>query len=181
MAELPWVLQALLVAVAGVAAIWDLRFRRIPNWLVLPALLLGFLLNGFLYSGAGLGRAAAGFGLALLIYLPLYTLRGMGGGDVKLMAALGAIAGWRYWLAIFILTGILGGVLAIVLTLARGRLRKTLWNVGYILSELVHFRAPHLSRAELDVQSPKAVTLPHGSVIALGVVALLVLARLFPG
>lgn len=181
MAGLPWVVQALLMVVAGVAAIWDLRWRRIPNWLVLPALLLGFLLNGFLYSWDGLGRAAVGFGLALLIYLPLYTLRGMGGGDVKLMAALGAIAGWRYWLVIFFFTAILGGVLAIVLTLARGRLRRTLWNVGYIVWELAHFRAPHLGRAELDVQSAKAVTLPHGSVIALGVVALLVLARLFPG
>jgi prepilin peptidase CpaA len=139
------------------------------------------VLNGFLYSWGGLLRAAAGFGLALLIYLPLYTLRGMGGGDVKFMAALGAIVGWRYWLAIFVLAGILGGLLAIALALARGLARKTFWNVGYILSELVHFRAPYLTRAELDVQSPKAVTLPYSAVIALGVAALLVLARLFPG
>jgi hypothetical protein len=45
---------------------------------------------------------------------------------------------------------------------------------------LLYFRAPHLTRAELDVGSPKAVTLPHGAVIALGVVSVLVLARLFP-
>ncbi len=181
MADFPPVLQALLLAVALLAGAWDIRTRRIPNWLVLPALLLGFLLNGFLFYGPGLLRAAAGFGLALLIYMPMYILRGMGGGDVKLMAALGAIAGWRYWLAIFILTGLLGGVLAIVLTLAKGRFRRTLWNVGFIVSELIRFRAPHLGRADLDVENPKAVTLPHGAVITLGVVALLVLARLFPG
>jgi prepilin peptidase CpaA len=180
MTDFPLVLQVLLLAVALIAAVWDIRTRRIPNWLVLSGLLLGFLLNGFLFYGPGLLRAAAGFGLALLIYVPMYILRGMGGGDVKLMAALGAIAGWRLWLGIFILTGILGGILAIVLTLAKGRLRKTLWNVGFIVSELLYFRAPHLTRAELDVGSPKAVTLPHGAVIALGVVSVLVLARLFP-
>jgi len=180
MTDFPPTLQLLLLAVALVAGIWDLRTRRIPNWLVLTGLLLGFLLNGFLFYGPGLLRAAAGFGLALLVYMPLYLLRGMGAGDVKLMAALGAIAGWRLWLGIFILSGLLGGILAVILTLARGRLRRTLWNVGFIVSELLHFRAPHLTRAELNVDDPKAVTLPHGSVITLGVVVLLVLMRLFP-
>ena len=180
MTDFPLVLQLVLLAVALTAGIWDLRTRRIPNWLVLSGLLLGFLLNGFLFLGPGLLHAAAGFGLALLIYFPLYLLRGMGAGDVKLMAALGAIAGWRLWLSIFILSGLLGGVLAVVLILAKGQFRRTLWNVGFILSELLRFRAPHLTRAELDVENPKAVTLPHGSVIALGVIMLLVLMRLFP-
>ena len=180
MSDFPLVLQLVLAAVAVTAGIWDLRTRRIPNWLVLTGLLLGFLLNGFLFYGQGLLGAAAGFGLALLIYFPMYLLHGMGAGDVKLMAALGAIAGWRLWLGLFILSGVLGGVLAVVLILAKGRFRTTLWNVGFILSELLHFRAPHLTRAELDVESAKAVTLPHGSVIALGVVVLLALMRLFP-
>lgn len=180
MSNFPLILQLVLAAVALVAGVWDLRTRRIPNWLVLTGLLLGFLLNGFLFLGPGLLRAAAGFGLALLIYFPMYLLRGMGAGDVKLMAALGAIAGWQLWLGIFLLSGILGGVLAVLLTLAKGRLRTTLWNVGFIVSELSHLRAPHLTRAELDVENPKAVTLPHGTVIALGVVVLLVLIRLVP-
>jgi prepilin peptidase CpaA len=176
----PLVLQVLLLAVALIAGVWDIRTRRIPNWLTLSGLLLGFLLNGFLFLGPGLVRAALGFGLALLIYMPMYLLRGMGAGDVKLMAALGAIAGWQLWVGIFILSGVLGGILAVVLTLAKGSFRRTLWNVGFILSELLHFRAPHLTRAELDVDSPRAVTLPHGTVIALGVVVLLVLMRLIP-
>jgi prepilin peptidase CpaA len=180
MSDFPLVLQLVLAAVAVVAGVWDLRTRRIPNWLVLTGLLLGFLLNGFLFLGPGLVRSALGFGLALLIYFPMYLLRGMGAGDVKLMAALGAIAGWQRWIGIFIVSGILGGILAVLLTLARGRLRTTLWNVGFILSELAHFRAPHLTRAELNVDNPKAVTLPHGTVIALGVVVLLILIRLFP-
>jgi prepilin peptidase CpaA len=178
MTDFPLILQAALAAVALTAGIWDLRTRRIPNWLVLTGLLLGFLLNGFLFYGQGVLRAAGGMGLALLIYLPMYMLRGMGGGDVKLMAALGAIAGWRLWLVIFIVSAILGGVMAVILTLAKGRLRRTLWNVGFILSELAHLRAPHLTRAELNVEDPKAVTLPRGTVIAAGVVTLLVVSRL---
>jgi len=180
MTDFPLILQAVLAAVAVTAGIWDLRTRRIPNWLVLTGLLLGFLLNGFLFYGQGVLRSAGGMGLALLIYLPMYVLRGMGGGDVKLMAALGAIAGWRLWLGIFIVSAILGGILAVILTLAKGRLRRTLWNVGFIVSELAHLRAPHLTRAELDVEDPKAVTLPHGTVIAVGVVTLLMVARFLP-
>jgi prepilin peptidase CpaA len=166
-------LQVLLAAVALIAGVYDIRYRRIPNWLVLPALLVGLLLNGFLYYGPGLRESALGIGLALLVDMPLYLLRARGAGDVKLMAAIGAIVGWRGWLAIFILSAILGGVFAVILTLARGRLRQTFWNVGCILSEMAHFRAPHWRSPELDIQSPRALTLPSAAVTALGCLAFL--------
>lgn len=173
MTSLPLILKVLVAFVVIVAGVYDIRFRRIPNWLVLPALVLGMALNGFLFERGGFYNSVLGFGLAFIVYLPLYMLRGMGAGDVKLMAAVGAIVGWGNWLIIFVITGLLGGVLAILLMLAKGRLRKTLWNVGYILSEMIHGRAPHLYREELDIHSPKAVTLPHGAVIALGCMAFL--------
>lgn len=163
------VLVALLVLVAG---IYDIRVRRIPNWLVLPALLAGFALNTFLYGLAGLRYAALGFGLAVLIYMPLYMLRGMGAGDVKLAAALGAFVGWRNWLLIFLLTGAVGGVLALLLMALHKRFRKTLRNTAYIIWEMMRLRAPHLRSEELDVGSPRAYTLPHGAVIALATLTL---------
>jgi prepilin peptidase CpaA len=126
----------------------------------------------------GAQAAASGFGLAMLVYLPLFMLRAMGGGDVKLMAALGAAAGPQNWLAIFLITSILGGPIALVTIVIRGRVGKTMRNIGAILWQLVRLRAPHRAEPELDVAHPKAVGLPHGAVIALGVATFLLLARL---
>jgi len=173
MTVLPPILQILLVLIVVIAAIFDLRFRRIPNWLTLPAILVGFGLNTFLYEWKGLRAAALGLGLAFLIYFPLYLLRGMGAGDVKLMGAIGSLAGPANWFGIFVLTAILGGAVALVLLLFKGRLVKTLSNVGYMLKEILFFRAPYMKKEELDVKSPKAFTLPHGAMIAIGSLAFL--------
>ena len=80
---LPPVTQVVLVLIVLTAGIYDLRYRRIPNWLVLVGLALGFGLNTFLFLLPGLERSAMGMGLALLIYFPLYLLRAMGAGDAK--------------------------------------------------------------------------------------------------
>jgi prepilin peptidase CpaA len=84
------------------------------------------------------------------------------------MMAVGSLVGWQNWLLIFIVTGIIGGVIALLLVLFRGRLRNTLSNVGFLIHRLMHFQAPYMGREELDVGSSKAVRLPHGAVIALG-------------
>src|SRR6266478_2850895 len=125
---LPRVTQVVLVLIVLTAGIYDLRYRRIPNWLVLVGLVLGFAVNTLWLGLSGLGVSAKGMGLALLIYFPLYLLRAMGAGDAKLMAAVGSIVGWQNWIMLFIVTAILGGVSAIVVLLFAGRVRKTFWN-----------------------------------------------------
>lgn len=155
-------------AVAGVAAVTDMHARRIPNWLCALGLVIGFSLNPFLYGLDGLKHAGYGFGLAMLIYLPLYILRGMGAGDVKLMAAMGAIAGPANWLRIFILTALLGGIIAVFVILYRGFLGRALRNMGSILLSPFRGKAPYQDNPELDVTSGAGLSLPHGAVIALG-------------
>lgn len=167
------VLLALLVA----AAIYDVRFRRIPNWLTLTGVILGFLINGLIgVPEGGLLFALEGFAVAFGVYMVLYVLRAMGAGDVKLMAAVGALVGWQRWFGIFLVTAITGGVMAFVLVTVRGRLNKTLWNVGFILSEMRHGRPAYVGKEELDVRSPRAVGLPHGAVIAIATVFFLALS-----
>jgi prepilin peptidase CpaA len=167
---------AILVVVAG---IYDIRYRRIPNWLVLPAVPVGFALNALVSLRSqesvwpGLGQAALGLGLAVLVYMPLYALRGMGAGDVKLAAALGALVGPMIWCVILVLSAVVGLVLALFLMVLHKRFRKTFSNIGYIVWEMIHLRAPHRTNEELDVSSPKSFRLPHGAVIALGTLALL--------
>jgi len=180
-------IEILLLALVLTAAFYDLRWRRIPNWLVAAGMLLGLGLNALLadfsifgaVAGAGgwLG-ALKGFGVAFAVYFPLYLLRAMGAGDVKLMMAIGAIAGWRNWFVIFVITGVAGGVIAICVLLWRKRVKKTMWNVGFLLNRVFHLQAPYMSNEELDVRSPKSARLPHALSIATGTVIFLVIAHL---
>jgi prepilin peptidase CpaA len=170
----------LLFTLVLIAAIYDFRFRRIPNWLTVSGVAVGFLLNLGILGRAGLGVAAAGLGLAMLIYLPLYLLRGMGAGDVKLMAAIGAIAGPGNWLVIFLATALIGGVVAVCLSAAKGRLPQVLFNVSFMVSELAHFRAPFRTNSVLDVRNAAALRMPHGVSIAIGASLSLVWMRAIP-
>jgi prepilin peptidase CpaA len=166
----------LLAALVIVAAVFDLRTRRIPNWLCAAGFVSGFACQIALYRWMGARDAILGAGLALLIYVPLFALHAVGGGDVKLMAAVGAIAGPASWLAIFIATAIVGGAIALVLIAIKGRTRRTLRNVGVMLKELVHLRAPYRAEEELDVTGNKGLRLPHGLTIAVGTLVYLAYA-----
>ncbi len=166
----------MLLAVLLVAAVYDVRFRRIPNWITVTGVALGLALNTFLWGLPGVWFSLRGLGLGFGVYFLLYLIRAMGAGDVKLMAAVGAMVGWEDWLGIFVITALLGGLMALILATSHGRIKKTLWNVGFILSELKSGRPAYMKREELDVRSPKAMGLPHGAVIAVGAVFFLVLA-----
>src|SRR5260370_22371070 len=164
MSRPPLIFQIVLIAVVAIAAIYDMRFRRIPNWLVLAGLIIGIGLNAFLPEASGnnsewkgLVFSLKGFAFAFVIYFPLYLLRGMGAGDVKLMAAIGSIVGWRNWLGIFIITAIVGGLAAVALLVSRKRLGKGLSNVGYLILELLSFRPPFPTREEPGVSSGKTI------------------------
>jgi len=168
----PGIEVILLTLVVG-AAIYDVRYRRIPNWLTLAGVLAGIAMNLFLtwdspQRWSGLGFSLKGMGLGFGLYLALYMLRAMGGGDVKLMAAIGAMVGWQDWFGVFIVTAIVGGIMAVLFSIAKKRLGKTFWNVGFILSEMKHGRPAYVQREELDVKNPKSVGLPHGAVIGIG-------------
>ena len=122
---------ALVVALGG--CITDLRTRRVPNVLTFGAAAgaLGFHLAD---SGwTGLGWSLAGWLVGAAIFFPLFALRGLGGGDVKLIAALGAWLGpgQTVWLAAF--SAIAGGVFALGIALASGYTKQALTNVWGLL------------------------------------------------
>jgi len=172
--------EAVLVVVLLAAAVYDVRYRRIPNWISVSGTLVGLALNSFLYQGVpGLIFALKGLGLGFGVYFMLYMLHAMGAGDVKLMAATGALVGWQDWFGIFLITAVIGGVMAMMLMVMRRRLKTTFWNVGFILGEMGHGRAAYMTREELDVKSPKSVGLPHGAVIAVGTIFFLAISAHF--
>ena len=180
MTILPPAYQILLVTLVLIAAVFDVRFRRVPNWLALSGIVLGFVLNMFLFGSTGALAALLGGGLAMLIYFPLFVVRGMGAGDVKLMMAIGFIVGPANWLAIFFITAILGGAFALLLVVRSGMLMQTISNVAFILSRLIRLQAPYRERPDLDIGSPKALTLPHGATIAVGCLAFLLAPFVLP-
>jgi len=162
----PGIMAILLALVAGAAA-YDIPYRRIPNWLTATGVLSGVGMNMFLYQGwPGLRTSLGGFALGFAAYFVLYVMRAMGAGDVKLMAAVGAMVGWQDWMGIFILTALIGGFASLVVITLRGRVKRTLWNVGFVLNEMKSGRAAYLANDELDVRSSKSAGLPHGAVIA---------------
>ncbi len=174
-------IEVLLLALVLTAAVYDLRWRRIPNWLAAAGAFAGLSLNAVLAdfsSAGGWTGALKGLGVAFAIYFPLYLLRAMGAGDVKLMMAVGTMVGWRAWFLIFILTGITGGVMAVCVLLWRKRVKKTIWNLGFLLNRIFHLQAPYIANEELDVRSPKSARLPHAVSIAVGTVLFLSIAHL---
>jgi prepilin peptidase CpaA len=166
-------LRLLLAILAGVAAYTDWRWRRIPNWLTVGALAGAFAIRG----PADFRAAAMGLALALAVTLPLFALRGLGGGDVKLMAAAGAIAGPGAFLELFVLNAVLGGVAALAALVGRGRWTRTGRNIGRIFGSLARGRAPHWADPELDIAHPGAVSIPRGVVFAVATALFLASGR----
>jgi len=161
-------LNAALILLVSLAAVNDLATRRIPNRLLLAGLAGAFILH-LLSAAPGLAllRAFGGIGLGLAVFLPFYVLRGMAAGDVKMMAVVGAFTGAAQAFEIAVLTWCVGGVMALVLILVRGRLRLAIGNVGRMLLGLV--ATGHGSSAPPPNKS--AGSMPYGLAIAIGTVA----------
>src|SRR5579875_1418090 len=135
-------MAALALALAGSA--FDVRSRRIPNFLTLPGILFGLILHFALGGWRQLGLAALAGLICGVLFLVFWLAGGMGAGDVKLMTAVATLAGMPLVPWLLILTALAGGVMAIGLALWRGRLRETIRNVGALA---MHHRfeglAPH--------------------------------------
>src|SRR5579864_1491700 len=176
------VVIAALIAVVFTAAVFDVRYRRIPNWVSVSGVVFGITLNAIVYRGLpGVVFSLKGIALSFSIYFVLYALRAMGAGDVKLMAAVGSLVGWQDWLGVFFISAIVGGILALIIVARRGRVQRTFRNVGFILSQMARLRPAYLAREELDVRSPQAVSLPHGAVIAVATLFFLSITAHFMG
>jgi len=130
----------LLIALLGAAVFHDVRARRIPNAVVFPGMLAALALHALVPAGAGLFApqpgglgllsALGGLGLGLAILMPMYVLRLMGAGDVKLLAMVGAFVGAGQILFVGLATLMAGGVLALVFAAFQGKLRALLGNAG---------------------------------------------------
>ncbi|MBM4283636.1 MAG: prepilin peptidase [Deltaproteobacteria bacterium] len=155
----------------------DIRTHRIPNYLTFGTALTGL---GYQLWAGGWGGLWDGFlGLLLgffLLILP-YALGGMGAGDVKALAGLGAWLGVKQTFILFILMGVAGGVLAILVVCWRGQVREKLkaWKVMVMNFMLIHAGGgKRTAPAAAETPRPQEKGFAYGVALALGMVALFV-------
>jgi prepilin peptidase CpaA len=103
----------------GAAALTDLRYRKIPNWLILTGLIFGLVLSVMNSGTAGLVTSAFGFALGFVLLLPGYLLRFTGAGDLKLFATLGVYCGPVMLLQVFVASILIGACLVMIQALIR--------------------------------------------------------------
>lgn len=157
------------------AAVWfDVREHRVPNALTVGGFALGLFFQVLQGGLAGLGSGLAGALIALLLALPFFLVGGLGGGDVKLLVAVGAFLGLGdVWMGLAAIA-IAGGVMAIGLMLVRrGLFRQTLANLHTVFltfgrKTFTGWKGGEANEAVLTLDSPGAVALPYAIAIATG-------------
>ena len=162
------------------AAVFDVLYRRIPNWLTVSGVVLALAMNTVIGTPeAGVVFSLVGLAVAFGIYAGLYALRAMGAGDVKLMAAVGALVGWERWFGIFLVTAVIGGAHGHHSRVGQQEAQEDAIQ-RRLHSQRNEERPPRLpENEELDVKNKKALGLPHGAVIAVGTVFYLALSARF--
>jgi prepilin peptidase CpaA len=151
--------------VVAVATFTDLRSRRIPNWLVLPFMVSGLVVGGF-HGWHGIEQSLAGLGLGLLLFGILAVMGGMGMGDVKLCAAIGAWIGPSQLVVALVVTGIAGGVMALCWAAAGGFLGELFKNTGDLVVGIKdRGLRPH---PEMVLENPLSRKMPYAPAIAIG-------------
>ena len=146
------------------AAVWDIRVRRIPNVLTVLGLAAAFGLRATAGPGAGIDGVVGAI-LAFVLCLPFFVLGVLGGGDAKLLMALGAFTGPRDLLMAMLVIASLGGILGAVDALRKGILLPVLYNCGDIIKHWATFGRRGSNRT---LASTGALAIPYGVAIAAG-------------
>ncbi len=119
----------------GLAAVIDLRTRRVPNVLTVTLAAIGVAIAAAGLGRVGVGASILGCLLGLAFMLPGHLIGGTGAGDVKLFAAAGALLGPADTVQAFINTAIAGGVVALVVAIHRRRVRQTVGGTARLIAQ----------------------------------------------
>jgi len=155
---------AILIPLAATVMYHDVRYRRIPNMLVLTALIAGLAINSLFGGWHGLGSSLLGFGLGFIPMLLLHIFGAMGAGDVKLFGAVGTILGVSVMPITLVLVAMLGGMLAILTTLRAGTVLTTLHGVIRIFVGVL----PGWEMPRFAMAPDRRHTIPYGVAIMIG-------------
>jgi prepilin peptidase CpaA len=159
-------MEMVLIAGLGIASMLDWKYRKVPNWLTFFLAFTGFIFQFYVNGTAGFINSLAGFGLGIaLLYLP-FTMGGMGGGDVKLMGAIGAFTGPVMVFHVFLASALFGGLMALI-EIARTRSWKA--TFGSLKERLLYIVLYQKIPAESQISfSRRSHTIPYAIMITCG-------------
>lgn len=165
-----------------VAAVIDGRQLKVPNWLTFPFFFAGIIYTTVAYGWAGLGWSLLGGVVGLMLLLPLYSIGGMGAGDVKLLAGVGA---WMYTMQqaaghtvhtavaisyAFALSVVIGAIMAVIMVLVRRGWEKHSGQFWMILAEIWTVKSPEKLSEIAAARKSSMLLLPYGIPIAIGTI-----------
>jgi prepilin peptidase CpaA len=152
------------IPMAVIISYMDIRYRRIPNKLVLITLIGGLTVHTIFGGSQGLFTSLSGFGLAFVLMFLLHAFGTMGAGDVKLFAAIGALNGLSLVLPTLLVVAVTGGVFAIVKMIYARRVTSTMFGVfQFFVGLLPGQRVPRF-----DIPADRSYTLPYALPICFG-------------
>jgi prepilin peptidase CpaA len=161
-----------------VAAVIDGKILKVPNWLTFPFIVSGWVYCTIAGGFAGLGYSLLGTFVGMMLLLVLRNVGGMGAGDVKLLAGVGAWLGTVITLYAFAATAIVGGVMAAIMIARSGRWEKHYAMAHQILHEWKTVRKPEELAKIARERKPNMYLLPYGIPMAIGSIAYFAIAGL---
>jgi prepilin peptidase CpaA len=162
-----WLLSTVLV-VAAVIDGWKLR---VPNWLTFPLILSGWIYSAMYFGWAGLAWSILGTMVGLGLLLPAYAIGGMGAGDVKLLAGIGAWAWSSATLYAFCVSALVGGAIAVGMVFWRRNWHLHFHQFWCITNEILEVRNPNTLSAIAAERKSSMLLLPYGIPIAIGTIS----------
>jgi prepilin peptidase CpaA len=166
--EIPPAYYAVFV-VGLIATVTDFWKRKIYNWLTLPAILLGLILNTWAKGLPGLGDGFLGLLLGGGVFMILGLLGMMRGGDIKLAAAMGALIGWKLMISALYYSALIGGVFALIWAALHG----TLWPTLKKVARAFYAAAAPGMKPEVELAQSTTEPMPYGVAISWGAIVTL--------
>ena len=170
-----WVVSVTLV----VAAIIDGFKLKVPNWITFPMIISGWVYSAVLspYAGwEGLMYSVVGTFVGLGLLLPAYAIGGMGAGDVKLLAGVGAWVWGTATVYAFAVSAVVGGIIAVLMVVLRRKWFKHQAQFWMICNEILTVKDPEKLAAIAAERKPTMMLLPYGIPIAIGTIAYFAIA-----
>ena len=156
-----------ILVILVIASAIDIRSRRIPNWLVFPFLIVGLVVSLSGFGSISFVQSVAGFTLAVAVAGVLCWLRGMGMGDLKLCAAIGAWIGPDQLVVALVVTGITGGVMALAWAAWHSRFGESLHGAGALMGSWRTGLRPHPT---LVLENAATFKIPYAPAISVGTI-----------
>ena len=148
-----------------VAGFWDLRWRRIPNWLVALTIVVSLTWHAVVNGVPGLWMSLLGLLVGTAILFPFFLVRGMGAGDVKLFGAIGAAVTYNHILTVFVISAIIAAAMALGRALWARALMSTFRNVVALTGGFIHGRFG--AHPVLNIANERALAIPFGVSVAI--------------